>query len=639
MAGEAILIVDDSPLNLKLARILLKGQGYVIGTAKEGNEALSMVGTFKPQLILTDVQMPGIDGLEVVRRIKANPDTRDIIVVALTSYAMKRDEEKARSAGCDGYISKPFESRKLLLQIRQYLDARPVRESHSPRKRVVLVAEDDPVERKRLCTALEEAGFTTIAAEDGAEAIEKARLTTPDLIVSDILLPRLDGLTLCRAARNEPSLASVPILLRTARSVEKSDERMARDMGASALVSKTQDLEAFRHAVDTALSDDVAALQAELVSVYSITQEFLVEGEQHSRRLYEELQTGLDVQGARRCLHGWAGTAGSLGFPQISQAAFDLDTLLGLSASDVDMLETRFKQLLKLFADALEDARKVAPVLAEIVKILSGRSIALIGFDASEASRTQRLLQQARASCESVEPGQMHSGAGRTFDIAIVKLTGTGVASATQGRVLAGAEGAVLLVGPRELVIQAQHEYQSHVRDFLIEPYSAEEIRLRCCRLVSRSRIKPSALPVSTPAVSAEVARSAGLMTKSAQRPTRVLILDDDPTVIALVSRTLHGHEIECLAASHAGDVVRMAAQFKPDVIVLDVNLPQMDGFEVLASIKNDDRTKEIAVVMLTARQQEPDIMKGFGLGAADYIVKPFSPMELVARIRRLVRK
>jgi DNA-binding response OmpR family regulator len=96
---------------------------------------------------------------------------------------------------------------------------------------------------------------------------------------------------------------------------------------------------------------------------------------------------------------------------------------------------------------------------------------------------------------------------------------------------------------------------------------------------------------------------------------------------------------MECLAASHAGDVVRMAAEFQPDVIVLDVNLPHMDGFEVLASIKNDDRTKDIAVVMLTVRQQESDVMKGFGLGAADYIVKPFSPMELAARIRRLVRK
>jgi CheY-like chemotaxis protein len=639
MAGESILIIDDSPLNLKLARIILEGQGYVVGTATGGNEALSRVSTFKPQLVLMDVQMPDIDGLEVTRRIKANPDTRDIIVVALTSYAMKRDEEKARSAGCDGYITKPFDSQKLLLQIRQYLDTRPLRELQCPRKRVVLVAEDDPVDRKMLCVALEEAGFTTVATEDGAEAMEKALLTTPDLIVSDILMPRLDGFTLCRAVRNEPSLASVPILLRTARSIEKADEDMARDMGASVLVSKTQDPKAFLHAVNTALTDDVPALQAELVSVYSITQEFLVEGEQQSRLLYEGLEKGRDVQAARRRLHRWAGMGGTLGFPQIGQAAFDLDTLLERSASDANVLETRFGELLKLFSDALEDAQKVTPVLAEIVDILSDRSIALIGFDVVEASRTQRVLQQAGASCESVERDQMESGAGRRFDIAILKLTGTGVASGMRGDVRTDAEGAVLLLGPRELVIQAQLEYQSHLRDFLIEPYSAEEMRLRCCQLALRAGIRPSALPINSLPVLGEVARRAGVATESLERSTRVLIADDDPTVIALVDHTLHGYKMEFRAASHAGDVVRMAAEFKPDVIVLDVNLPDIDGSEVLASIKNDDRTKETAVVMLTVRRQESDIMKGFGLGAADYIVKPFSPMELVARIKRLVRK
>ena len=143
MAGESILIVDDSRLNLKLVRVLLQSEGYLIRTASEGNEALSILGTFKPRLVLMDIQLPGIDGLEVTRRIKANPDAPDIIVVALTSSAMKGDEEKARSAGCDGYISKPFESRKLLSWIREYLDApRPVQELHVPGKRVVEVLSD-----------------------------------------------------------------------------------------------------------------------------------------------------------------------------------------------------------------------------------------------------------------------------------------------------------------------------------------------------------------------------------------------------------------------------------------------------------------------------------------------------------------
>ena len=122
MANESILIIDDSPLTLKLVRLLLQSHGYVIRTASEGNEALSILNTFKPKLVLMDIQLPGIDGLEVTRRIKANPDTQGIIVVALTASAMKGDEEKALSAGCDGF-TKPFTNQKMLSCIREYLDA------------------------------------------------------------------------------------------------------------------------------------------------------------------------------------------------------------------------------------------------------------------------------------------------------------------------------------------------------------------------------------------------------------------------------------------------------------------------------------------------------------------------------------
>src|SRR2546421_10021362 len=122
MAHESILIIDDSPLNLKLSRVLLQSEGYIVRTATDGNEALLMLTTFKPSLVLMDIQLPGLDGLELTRRIKANVDTQHIVVVALTASVMKGDEEKVRNAGCDGYISKPFESKRLLLQIREYLD-------------------------------------------------------------------------------------------------------------------------------------------------------------------------------------------------------------------------------------------------------------------------------------------------------------------------------------------------------------------------------------------------------------------------------------------------------------------------------------------------------------------------------------
>jgi CheY-like chemotaxis protein len=118
-----ILVVDDNPANLRLLRMLLMGEDYDVRTAGSGSEALGVVGDFRPRLILMDLQMPGMDGFELTRRLKADPATRDIVIVALTAYAMKGDEERARAAGCDDYVSKPIDTRALPAVIARHIDA------------------------------------------------------------------------------------------------------------------------------------------------------------------------------------------------------------------------------------------------------------------------------------------------------------------------------------------------------------------------------------------------------------------------------------------------------------------------------------------------------------------------------------
>ena len=113
MSGPAILIVDDNPVNLKLVRVLLIAEGYEVRTAADAEEALEILGTWRPRLILMDLQLPGMDGLELTQRLKADPATREIVILALTAYAMKGDEEKALAVGCDGYLSKPIDTRAL----------------------------------------------------------------------------------------------------------------------------------------------------------------------------------------------------------------------------------------------------------------------------------------------------------------------------------------------------------------------------------------------------------------------------------------------------------------------------------------------------------------------------------------------
>jgi CheY-like chemotaxis protein len=121
MRTDSILIVDDTPVNLKLVRVLLSRQGFDVRTASTAEEALEVVQTFRPSLVLADIQLPGMDGLEMTRRLKADPNTSGIVVLALTAFAMKGDEQKAFEAGCDGYITKPIDTRSFPALIRQYL--------------------------------------------------------------------------------------------------------------------------------------------------------------------------------------------------------------------------------------------------------------------------------------------------------------------------------------------------------------------------------------------------------------------------------------------------------------------------------------------------------------------------------------
>src|SRR4051812_34920896 len=109
MANESILIVDDAPLNLKLAAIILEMEGYQVYRAADAKEALTFLDANRPDLILLDIQMPGMNGMDMVRRLKANPETAGISVVALTAHAMLGDDVKAYAAGFDGYITKPID--------------------------------------------------------------------------------------------------------------------------------------------------------------------------------------------------------------------------------------------------------------------------------------------------------------------------------------------------------------------------------------------------------------------------------------------------------------------------------------------------------------------------------------------------
>jgi CheY-like chemotaxis protein len=112
-----ILIVEDNPVNMKLVTDILELDGFEVHTCQDAERALVILAEMHPDLILMDVALPGMDGLELTRRLKANENTKDIKIVALSAFAMKTDKDKAMAAGCNGYITKPINTRIFTKQI------------------------------------------------------------------------------------------------------------------------------------------------------------------------------------------------------------------------------------------------------------------------------------------------------------------------------------------------------------------------------------------------------------------------------------------------------------------------------------------------------------------------------------------
>ncbi len=119
--SKRILVIEDQEDNRRILRDLLTSAGYELIEAVTGEEGVTLAETQRPDLILMDIQLPGLDGYEATRRIKAIPALRQIPIIAVTSYALSGDDAKALAAGCDAYVTKPFSPRELLAKIRAHL--------------------------------------------------------------------------------------------------------------------------------------------------------------------------------------------------------------------------------------------------------------------------------------------------------------------------------------------------------------------------------------------------------------------------------------------------------------------------------------------------------------------------------------
>ena len=353
---------------------------------------------------------------------------------------------------------------------------------------------------------------------------------------------------------------------------------------------------------------------------------FLAEGQEKARQLLLELDAQFNANDAAKSVHQWIGTAGLLGYTAISRLSREVEAALLERPVDNSQLRDSLTNLALAFTSPRE--ARDAPISEQIVKTLSNKRVAAIGLPANEAQRLQVALERAQATPVFLDASVAPSAkAAADCQLAVVYVRPDLVNSAWLDPANASEERPLVFVGLRDDLLALDQSVQSLAREFLMDTWQPEEALVRLSLALS-PRPVASASPAGARNLNAPIPAAPG------GRP-KVLIADDDPTVVALVRTALQNFGMECHTATNGTEAVEAARKLKPQALVLDVNMPGMDGFEVLSALRADNM--QLRVLLLTARQQEHDIIRGFTLGADDYVVKPFSPMELVARLKRLV--
>ena len=212
--SRTVLVIDDDPNAVDLLGRTLQGAGIRVVTASDGEEALRLAKTLRPAAITLDVVMPGMDGWEVLRELKRDPETRDIPVVMVT---MTDDRETGYALGATEFLTKPIERGRLVELLDHYAPAGA--------ERCALVVDDEPANRHVLRRALEKEGWEVSEAPNGRVALERLAERLPSLILLDLIMPVMDGFEFVMELREVEAWRRIPVVVVTAKDLTDEDRR------------------------------------------------------------------------------------------------------------------------------------------------------------------------------------------------------------------------------------------------------------------------------------------------------------------------------------------------------------------------------------------------------------------------------
>jgi len=226
--NKKVLIVDDDQDIREIIKIELTNDGFQVTEASNGKSAVEIAKKEKPDLITLDIMMPGIDGLETAKLLKENPETKDIPIIILSVLAQ---DKKEYIQGIADYVSKPFKPDDLLSRIKHTLN-------ETTNHKNILVVDDEPDVIDIITICLKDKNFSIVGAKDGQEALEKLKIFTPDLIITDIGMPRINGFELVKQLKKNPKFNKIPVIILTGTFITKDDKNYGIVLGASRYLTK-----------------------------------------------------------------------------------------------------------------------------------------------------------------------------------------------------------------------------------------------------------------------------------------------------------------------------------------------------------------------------------------------------------------
>jgi CheY-like chemotaxis protein len=263
------------------------------------------------------------------------------------------------------------------------------------------------------------------------------------------------------------------------------------------------------------------------------------------------------------------------------------------------------------------ETRSDSGTLKLLTERLSGKRSALIGFKDAVAEQISEMLAEAQAFTRNFTiDTQPSAEVLKPFELLLIDVDGANGSHWLTPENLNGVTDRSLAVGSRSVLLDLVTDVHFPHREFCVWPASRDELLFRCV-LVLRS--------------------SSRAASRLAAQNSIVVLADDDPSITALVRLTLQRSGMQCEVASNGTEALELINKWKPSAAILDIGMPNINGFEVLSRIRSDAAVAPTKVLLLTGSEQEADVLRGFSLGADDYVTKPFNPMEVLMRLKRAI--